>query len=175
MYTDGVSIHLTVHTVYIRYTQLCIPTAFRFIFLTVHTVYTVCTVMYTDGVLIHLAVHTVYIRYIRYIRYTQYTVYNVYTHSNKSKLLPGSIEVGICALGYLSHCCHTAVTPLSHCFRGSVTGSFDKMRGRLIVRYLSVTLSHCHAALYPYIFKTYIYIHMDILDIKISNIGALVV
>lgn len=48
--------------------------------------------MHTDGVSIHLS------------------VYIVYTHSNKSKLFPGSIEAGICALGYLSHCCHTSVT-----------------------------------------------------------------
>lgn len=48
--------------------------------------------MYTDGVSIYLSV---------YIRYT---------HSNKSKLFLESIEASICALGYLSHCCHTSVT-----------------------------------------------------------------
>lgn len=40
------------------------------------------------------------------------SVYIVYTHSNKSKLLLESIEVSTCALDYLSHCCHTCVTPL---------------------------------------------------------------
>ena len=54
--------------------------------------------MHTDGVFIHLS------------------VYIVYTHLNKSKLLPEPIEVDICALYYLSNTCHTAVTPLSHCF-----------------------------------------------------------
>lgn len=48
--------------------------------------------MHTDGVFIHL------------------TVYIVYTHLNKSKLLPESIEVDICALRYLSNTWHTAVT-----------------------------------------------------------------
>lgn len=50
--------------------------------------------MYTDGVSIYLS------------------VYIVYTHSNKSKLLLESIEVSTCALGYLSHCCHTSVKQL---------------------------------------------------------------
>ena len=50
--------------------------------------------MYTDGVSIYLS------------------VYIVYTHLNKSKLLLESIEVDICVLDYLSHCCHTSVTPL---------------------------------------------------------------
>lgn len=51
--------------------------------------------MYTDGVSIHL------------------TVYIVYIHLNESKLLLESIEVNICAIDYLSHCCHTCVTPFS--------------------------------------------------------------
>ena len=50
--------------------------------------------MHTDGISIHL------------------TVYIVYTHSNKSKPLLESIEVGICALDYLSNTCHTSVTPI---------------------------------------------------------------
>lgn len=51
--------------------------------------------MYIDGVSIYLS------------------VYIQYTHSNKSKLLPESIEVDIWAVYYLSNTWHTAVTLFS--------------------------------------------------------------
>ena len=92
-------------------------------------IYAVCTIMHTDGVSIHLGVYiyiyTIYIHSNESKRrlYAQLCIQTaflfilvyisyIYTHPNESKLLPESIEVGICALDYLSHSCHTSVTPL---------------------------------------------------------------
>ena len=48
-----------------------------------------------------------------FIHLNVYIVYIVYTHPNESKLLPGSIEVDIWAVCYLSNTWHAAVTPFS--------------------------------------------------------------
>nr|DAL91273.1 MAG TPA: hypothetical protein [Caudoviricetes sp.] len=66
-------------------------------------------------------------------------------------------EVDIYASYRLSHCCHTRVTPLFSIYLHRVTGSSDKTRCRRMFLLLPVTLSHCHASLYPYILKIYTY------------------
>lgn len=51
-------------------------------------------------------------------------------------------EVDIYAFDYLSHWCHTGVTPLFSIYLHCVTGSLDKTRCRRMYLQLPVTLSH---------------------------------
>lgn len=70
------------------------------------------------------------------------SVYIVYTHLAKLKRFNELIEVNTHALNYLSHCCHTGVTPLFSIYLHRVTGSLDKTRCRRMYLQLPVTLSH---------------------------------
>lgn len=70
------------------------------------------------------------------------TVYTVYTLHIKLKRFNMFTEVNMHTLYYLSHCCHTPVTPLFSIYLHRVTGSLDKTRCRHIYLQLPVTLSH---------------------------------
>ena len=85
----------------------------------------------------------------------------MHTDPAKSKRPHMSTEASTHAPGYLSRCRHTGVTPLLSIYPHRVTGSSDKTRRKRICLRLPVTLSHCHAPLYPYILE-YMYIEYQI-------------
>lgn len=70
------------------------------------------------------------------------TVYTVYTLRTELKRFNGFTGVNTRAVNYLSHCCHTPVTPLFSIYLHRVTGSLDKTRCRRMYLRLPVTLSH---------------------------------